>query len=160
PIGTVGTGKGAFQRGALTQADARQLAYEDEIRSREGLQLPTVEQAFTDARAQDLPDELQDESAGMRALGDDTVPAPWGMAEEQAATSGRDDPTVQVRRALYAGEAERRGLADEDVQETVPAGEDIELPFDPADPIRAIEPDRIPTRQNTRRPADPIRAEA
>ncbi|HYF06458.1 MAG TPA: hypothetical protein VD970_02475, partial [Acetobacteraceae bacterium] len=109
-FGTVSTGAGAGARGRLTQATRRSAKVESELQAR-GVKV-NPDRAFLEAVDKDpdiLPFALSEEHAALRSLPDDEIMLRLSDAEE-AAYYGQDDLVAQSRRALYSGEAHRRGL--------------------------------------------------
>ena len=106
--GTVGTGKGSFERGRLTQALHRIEALGRELESR-GIEPPHPDDAFRGAALDDVPAALREEYSRLSALSDDEVVSRLADAERDA-LHNRGSSDASVRRVLFAGEARARNL--------------------------------------------------
>ena len=106
--GVVGTGKGSFERGRLTQALHRVEALGRELESR-GIEPPHPDDSFRGAALDDIPVALRDEYSRLSSLSDDEVVRRLADAERDA-LHNRGSSDASVRRVLYAGEARSRGL--------------------------------------------------
>lgn len=120
-IGTVGTGVGSGQRGLDTQQTARTQAYEDELRAR-GVAVPSVEAIVRETPISEVPERLRPEFGSLDKMDEADLFERLGKAEEHAATTGRGDPVAQFRRAMLAGEVEKRGLSVDEGFDDLPAG--------------------------------------
>lgn len=166
PVGLVGTGAGAFARGSMTQATARVLAYQDEARRR-GIKDPSVEQAFIEADLKEIPARLQGEFQALSSADELDLLDRLDEAEETAFLK-REDVVAQVRRAMIAGELQRRTTAStpvasssEDVDEDADDEADEDLPFYPApDTSRMAEARREAERSAQKDPSNARMARA